>query len=116
MFRTVAFVIAVAGAVAAGPSLADPRSNDWNAAPEGTVESMDTSGVNFNSPSEVKAFYKKLRYAAARVCADQRGEADCRKEALSDAVRQVNQPQLSMYHESHTNERTNLLASNEASR
>lgn len=112
MFRTVAALIVCAAAVAASPTLAE---STW-LAPEGKSETIKSQDVNFNKPSEVKAFYKKLRYAAVRVCMNDEAEYICQAEALSDAVRQVNQPQLSMHHEKATGEHGTQLAWNEASR
>ncbi|MBP2161675.1 MULTISPECIES: UrcA family protein [Asticcacaulis] len=112
MFRTVAALIVCTAAIAASPTLAE---SNWLAA-EGKSETLKSQDVDFNKPSEVRAFYKKLRYAAVRVCMNDQSEHICQAEALSDAVRQVNQPQLSMHHEKATGERGTQLAWNEASR
>jgi UrcA family protein len=111
MFRTVAALIVCTAAIAASPSLAEPT---W-LAPEGKSETVQSQDVDFNKPSEVKAFYKKLRYAAARVCMNDQAEHVCQTEALSDAVGQINQPQLSMHHEKQTGDRGTQLAWNDAS-
>lgn len=115
MFRTIATAIAFTAFIAAAPALAESAPN-WSDAPEGSIETMDTRGVDFNDPSAIRAFYTKMRYAAARVCATQHDERTCKKEALSDAVRQVNQPQLSLHHEEKTGERDTQLALNASSR
>ncbi len=112
MFRKLAALIVCTAAVVASPTLAQ---SNWLTS-EGKSETIKSQDVDFNKPSEVKAFYKKLRYAAVRVCMNDESEHICQAEALSDAVRQVNQPQLSLHHEKTTGERGTQLAWAEASR
>ena len=55
-------------------------------------ELVSSSGVDFNDPQQVAAFYSKLRAAAARVCAQE--SLSCRSRALADAVRQTDRQEL----------------------
>lgn len=63
-----------------------------NQAPQ---EIVDTSRVNFNDRQQVEALYSKLRAASARVCAFD--SLSCKSHALTDAVRQINRPELTAF-------------------
>jgi UrcA family protein len=115
MFRIVAAIATAAALTFSASAFAAPAAN-WDAQDAQQTETMNVQDVNFNNPSEVRAFYKSLRYAAARVCVDDRAGRACMNEAVSDAVRQVNQPQLSALHEKATGARGTELAMNQASR
>ncbi len=63
---------------------------------------VSTQGVDFNNPSDVNALYSRIRVAADVVCTSQgptdiataKYEKACVADAVSTAVDDVNQPQL----------------------
>ncbi len=61
--------------------------------------------VDFNNARETRGFYAKLNAAAQRVCTSEvsdpmttMADAACEREAVSDAVKQIDAPQLSAFH------------------
>ncbi|MGN6209359.1 UrcA family protein [Asticcacaulis sp.] len=61
--------------------------------------------VDFNNARETRGFYAKLNAAAQQVCTSEvsdpmttMADAACEREAVSDAVRQIDAPQLSALH------------------
>jgi UrcA family protein len=75
----------------------------------GEVTNVRLDGVDFNKPSDVKAFYARLEKAASRVC-DVAGasvearedNADCRARAVDGAVAELKKARLSELHAQRT--------------
>ena len=71
----------------------------------GETTNVRTDGVDFNNPSDVKAFYGRLEIAAHKVC-DLAGNslevrednADCRARAIDGAVADLKKSRLSELH------------------
>ena len=66
---------------------------------------FSTKHVDFNNAREARGFYAKLNAAAQQVCTSEvsdpmtsMADAACEREAVSDAVRQIDAPQLSALH------------------
>ncbi len=66
---------------------------------------VSTKHVDFNNARETRGFYAKLNAAAQQVCTSEvsdpmtnMADAACEREAVSDAVRQIDAPQLSALH------------------
>jgi UrcA family protein len=64
--------------------------------------SVSAKHVDFNSARETRGFYAKLNAAAHQVCTSEvsdpmtsMADAACEREAVTDAVRQIDAPQLS---------------------
>jgi UrcA family protein len=68
------------------------------------------SDLNMNSESGVRALYGRLKMGATQVCAPFNGGTlrqifnwrDCVDEAVERSVHEIDQPQLTAYHLSHT--------------
>jgi UrcA family protein len=94
------------------PAVADDRE------PEQAV--LSTRGVDFNSPTQVQRFYDRLNNAASAICDDNTATRDhstkayktCVREAVSDAVRSINQPLLSQIDASQSRDRNQLALNN----
>ena len=63
---------------------------------------VSTAKTDFNTPSQVKMLYKRIATAAEAVCHSEisdpitaNEDAACARQAVSDAVREINAPQLS---------------------
>ena len=61
--------------------------------------------VDFNNDRETRGFYAKLNAAAQRVCTSEvsdpmttMADAACERDAVADAVKQIDAPQLSALH------------------
>lgn len=74
-------------------------------------KSIDTAGVDFNSPGQVRALYGKLVSAAQDVCGNTwrlgleplARPNDCSERVLGNAIRVSNHPQLTLaYLSQHT--------------
>ena len=64
--------------------------------------SVSAKHVDFNSARETRGFYAKLNAAAHQVCASEvsdpmtsMADAACERDAVTDAVKQIDAPQLS---------------------
>ncbi len=104
--------LAFAGAASAGDWKSDSQRQ--------TVEEpMSIKKVDFSNPGQVKVLYRKLKFAAARVCASDKpqepgvAEADaaCAADVLTSTVARINQPQLTQY-AAQVNGSANRLALN----
>ena len=69
--------------------------------------SVSAKHVDFNNAREARGFYARLSAAAHQVCTSEvsdpmtaMADAACEREAVSDAVKQVDAPQLSALHNS----------------
>ena len=67
--------------------------------------SVSTKHVDFNKAREARNFYARLKVAAKTVCTSevsdpmtQMEDEACEREAVSDAVKQIDAPQLSALH------------------
>jgi UrcA family protein len=76
-------------------------------------KSVSTAGVDFTDPGQVRALYRKLADAASAVCSNNSAlrvglepiaiPAACSEQALGNAVRAINQQQLTVaYLSQHT--------------
>jgi UrcA family protein len=64
-------------------------------------EKVSTVGVNVNTPEGARKLYVRLKAASRRVCGDTRvglevPQASCSDDALGNAIRSANLPQLTM--------------------
>lgn len=118
LFSRVALVsVAVIGAAAfSSAALANDWSSERNR--EGDEMHLNIKNVDFNNPSQVNALYRRLKVAANSVCSSD-GPVDlmtriadqaCEREALSDAVRQINNPQLSLLDAQNNSGQSGMLA------
>jgi UrcA family protein len=79
--------------------------------------------IDFNKPSQVRALYGRLQQVAHDVCQSDAQdpmsrEADkaCEAQAVSDAVRDINQPQLTRLDDEKNGRNASSLAWNDRSR
>ncbi len=100
MSRFVSRFILISAAALAAVSFASVASAADTREPDALR--IDVRNVNFDSASQVRGLYHRIQAAAAQVCnsdiSDPRtaeADATCRQEAVSNAVREIGQPQLS---------------------
>lgn len=103
MIRFTAIALVLSATTFAGAASAD----DWKTDPQrkDVEERMSVKNVDFNNPAQVKVLYRKLSYAAARVCTSEKpaapgveeADAACAADVLADTVAQVGQPGLTQY-------------------
>lgn len=82
--------------------------------------SVSSAKVDFSNARQARAFYNRLQDAAEKVCTspvmhgEKTVEADiaCARQAVSDAVREINAPQLSAL-DGQINDRASAYAMNE---
>ena len=71
-------------------------------------ETVSAVGIDLNTPEGARKLYMHLRAASRRVCGDSRlgleaPRGGCAEDALGNAIRSVNRPQLTMvYLRSHS--------------
>jgi UrcA family protein len=71
-------------------------------------ETVSTVGIDLNTPEGARKAYIRLKIASRRVCGDSRlglelPQVGCAEDALGNAIRSVNRPQLTMvYLRSHS--------------
>ncbi|HVZ29398.1 MAG TPA: UrcA family protein [Asticcacaulis sp.] len=108
MLRFTAIALVLSSTAFAGAALA----GDWRTDPERqpVEEQVSTRNVDFNDPAQVKIVYRKLQYAAERVCHSDRrepgvaeGDAACARDVLAQTVAEIGQPQLTRYAAQMTN-------------
>lgn len=98
--KTLTALIGSAFAIAAVPTIA-------NAAPDYDVKSVEIaiSGYDLAKPEDAETIYKKIQTAAKRACRtstsrqslrERAEELDCREEAITQAVTQLNEPVLTL--------------------
>jgi len=81
-------------------------------------ETVKFQDLNVSSPAGVEVLYRRIHFAAKRVCAPPAGwaapvgAATCTKDAEARAVAKVNLPQLTAYYQAKTGERTQTIAQN----
>ncbi|ESQ94445.1 UrcA family protein [Asticcacaulis benevestitus] len=81
--------------------------------------SVSADHVDFNNARQTRAFYAKLTAAAKNVCTSEvsdpmttMADAQCARQAVSDAVREINAPQLSAL-DGQVNDRASAYAMND---
>ncbi len=109
-FALIAVAAIGAASFASVASAADTREPD--------ALHIDVHNVNFDSASQVRGLYHRIQAAAAEVCHSDvtdpltaEADAACRQEAVSDAVREIGQPQLSAIDDQATDHSSQLAMS-----
>jgi len=100
-------VLAAAAAVAiSAPAMAYQLKNDAGGDTV-RVSALPTSRVDLSDPAQAKAFYAKVKRAAAEVCAApstsstiSRPDAECVSQAVAQAVRNADRPLLTAAYDS----------------
>lgn len=76
--------------------------------------------IDFNKPSQVRALYSRLQAVAHDVCQSdgndpmtREGDKACEAQAVSDAVRDINQPQLTRLDDEKNSRTQSTLAWND---
>ena len=94
------FVLAAAVAAISVPAMAYQLKSDTAGDPV-RVSALATSRVDFSDPTQAKAFYTKVKRAAAEVCAApstsssiSRPDAGCVSRAVAQAVKNADRPLL----------------------
>ncbi|GGZ35275.1 UrcA family protein [Asticcacaulis endophyticus] len=104
MLRSVYMVaLASVALLSAGVSVAQAGEKDRTA----TKTVVSVEGVNFNNTAEVAKVYRQLKNTANTLCDSEyqryaAQDRQCAQAALSNAVRQLNQPTLTALHDSKT--------------
>jgi UrcA family protein len=105
--------------------LAAAASATAYAEPESILDMEDSTTIsvkyiNFNQPDEVAALYRRIAYAADRVCGphnvpgfhfDSPGYTRCYDKAVNDAVASVDRPELTAYYQGRLVHNSRRLAS-----
>ncbi len=96
----VLFLAVAAAAALSAPAMAYQLKNDTAGDPV-RVSHLPTSRVDFSDPAQAKAFYAKVKRAAAEVCTTpslsstiSRPDAACLSHAVAEAVRNADRPLL----------------------
>ncbi|MDV6330292.1 UrcA family protein [Asticcacaulis sp. 201] len=101
MIRSIATIALISAAALSLASTANAGTSNFQ---EPEQISVSTNNVDLNDARQAKVFYGRLSQAAAEVCDTRttgsmithyRAERDCERQAVTDAVRQINAPQLS---------------------
>ncbi len=112
-------VLAAAAAAAfSAPAMAYQLKSDA-AGDQVRVSALPSSRVNFSDPAQAKAFYAKVKRAAAEVCTTpslsstiSRPDAECMSQAVAQAVRIANRPLLTAAYDGDRSE-NRALAGND---
>lgn len=66
-------------------------------------ETVRFADLNLASPRDVEELYRRIEYAARKVCVDHvRGWHDCYKQAVTNAVARIDRAPLTALHRSRT--------------
>lgn len=103
MLRFGALALILSATAFAGAATAGDWRTDSERRP--VEETLSVGNVDFDNPAQVKILYRKLQYAAMRVCASDKpqvpgvaeDDATCARDVLADTVRRVGKPQLTQY-------------------
>ena len=120
MFTSFKSALCVAAIAAAAALAASAHAQDSRAA-----DARVKARVDFDNPVQVRQFYDRLKTEARAVCDTAAGydhdydahpARDCEHQALADAVRQVDRPQLSELHDRQAGQAPVQLSYNGRSR
>jgi UrcA family protein len=80
-------------------------------------ETVKFQDLNVNSPAGAEALYRRIHWAARRVCSEteplrQAAASACIKKAEAEAIEKVGVPQLTAYYQMKTGNHTQPLSAN----